>query len=54
MTAENLERFFPKADGFIVGSTFRKKGAFLGCLVPERLESFMEAFRRLKSTPLTE
>ena len=50
MDAGNLERFFPLADGFIVGSTFREGGAFLGELDPDRLERFMEVFRRLKSS----
>lgn len=49
MNKDNLEHFFPLADGFIVGSTFRETGAFLGDLCPDRLESFMQLFRRLKS-----
>jgi membrane complex biogenesis BtpA family protein len=49
MDPDNLEHFFPHADGFIVGSTFREGGRFLGDLDPVRLERFMEAFRRLKS-----
>jgi membrane complex biogenesis BtpA family protein len=47
---DNLQRFFPHADAFIVGSTFRSQGAFLEELCPERLNRFMEVFRRLKST----
>ncbi|MGC9450272.1 MAG: BtpA/SgcQ family protein [Oceanipulchritudo sp.] len=49
MNAGNLERFFPEADGFIVGSDFREEGAFLGKLSAARLESFMSVFRRLKN-----
>jgi membrane complex biogenesis BtpA family protein len=45
----NLPTFFPHADGFIVGSTFRHDGAFLENLCPDRLNRFIEVFRRLKS-----
>ncbi|MEX0332540.1 MAG: BtpA/SgcQ family protein [Puniceicoccaceae bacterium] len=48
---DNMERFFPYADGFIVGSTFRRGGAFLEDLCPERLNRFMDVFQRLKSQP---
>jgi hypothetical protein len=50
MTADNIERFFRHADGFIVGSTFRRNGAFLGELDADRLDRFMDVFRRLKSS----
>lgn len=46
---DNLGRFFPLADGFIVGSTFRRNGAFLGDLDADRLGRFMTVFRHLKS-----
>ena len=49
MDKSNLKTFFPHVDGFIVGSTFRNNGAFLEQLNPDRLESFMDEFRRLKS-----
>lgn len=49
MTPENLHRHFPHADGFIVGSALRKEGRFLGDLCPDRLQAFMDEFRRLKS-----
>jgi hypothetical protein len=49
MTEANLERYFSKADGFIVGSTFRNGGAFLEDLSPDRLDRFIDVFRRLKS-----
>ena len=49
MTHDNLSTYFPLADGFIVGSTFRKNGQFLEELEPDRLEVFMDQFRRLKS-----
>lgn len=46
MTPENIESFYPVADGFIVGSTFRRNGDFLEELDPARLEKFTAAFRR--------
>lgn len=44
MTAENIAEYLPLADGFIVGSYFRKDGRFLEQLVPERLNTFLQAF----------
>jgi membrane complex biogenesis BtpA family protein len=44
MTAENIEEYLPFADGFIVGSYFRKDGKFLEKLEPERVHTFMRAF----------
>ncbi|HSU56683.1 MAG TPA: BtpA/SgcQ family protein [Candidatus Dormibacteraeota bacterium] len=48
ITAQNLKTYFPLADGFIVGSTFRKNGDFLGALERKRLDAFMTAFRAQK------
>jgi uncharacterized protein len=48
MTPENLETYYPVADGFIVGSTFRNDGRFLEKLDPKRLSAFMEVFRLLR------
>jgi membrane complex biogenesis BtpA family protein len=45
MTRENIRKYQPLADGFIVGSTFREGGRFLGQLDPARLAAFMRAFR---------
>jgi len=44
MTAENIREYLPFADGFIVGSYFRRGGKFLESLEPERLSRFMEVF----------
>ena len=44
MTAENICDYLPLADGFIVGSYFRRDGKFLEKLEPERLEAFMREF----------
>jgi len=47
ITAQNLKTYFPLADGFIVGSTFREGGRFLGMLERKRLDEFMKIFRSL-------
>jgi uncharacterized protein len=49
MTPENIGKFYPVADGFIVGSTFREGGEFLGDLNPEALQRFAAAFQRLRN-----
>jgi membrane complex biogenesis BtpA family protein len=51
MTPENIGEYFPLADGFIVGSCFRKGGKFLEKLEPERLDKFMKAFLSAKDRP---
>lgn len=48
LTPTNLKTYFPLADGFIVGSTFRQGGRFLGTLEPKRLAAFMQVFRPLR------
>ena len=48
MTAENISTYYPLADVFIVGSTFREGGRFLGTLEPARLNEFVRAFRSQK------
>lgn len=45
MTPGNIATYLPLADGFIVGSTLREGGDMLGRLDPERLETFVKAFR---------
>jgi membrane complex biogenesis BtpA family protein len=54
MTAENIKEYLPLADGFIVGSCFRKDGKFLEKLEPERLHTFMKAFASAKKGMLAE
>ena len=44
MTDENIREYLPLADGFIVGSYFRRGGKFLEKLEPERLDQFMKVF----------
>jgi uncharacterized protein len=48
MTPENIHEYLPLADGFIVGSCFRKDGKFLEQLEPERLNQFMKSFNSAK------
>ncbi len=48
MTPENIAKYYPLADGFIVGSTFREDGRFLGRLERKRLDAFMKVFAKLK------
>jgi membrane complex biogenesis BtpA family protein len=47
MTPKNIPAYFRLADGFIVGSTFREQGRFLGQLERKRLDAFMKVFRTL-------
>jgi membrane complex biogenesis BtpA family protein len=48
ITAQNIGKYYSLADGFIVGSTFRKDGQFLESLDPKRLQSFAKVFGRLR------
>jgi len=52
MTAENIQDYLPLADGFIVGSYFRKDGKFLEKLEPERLNKFMRIFGSARKSTL--
>ena len=52
MTAENIGEYLPLADGFIVGSNFRKDGKFLERLEPERLDKFMRVFASTRNNIL--
>ena len=45
LTPDNIRDYRPLADGFIVGSTFREGGRFLGGLQPQRVDAFLRAFR---------
>jgi membrane complex biogenesis BtpA family protein len=48
MTSQNISRYMPWADGFIVGSAFREEGSFLGPLDPKRLRAFVGAFQEAR------
>jgi predicted TIM-barrel enzyme len=45
MNPENIKSYLPLADGFIVGSTFRKDGKFLEETVPARINKFVKKFK---------
>lgn len=47
MDAENIRDYHALADGFIVGSTFRRDGKFLEELDEERLERFVSVWKAL-------
>jgi uncharacterized protein len=48
MTPQNISRYMPWADGFIVGSILREDGKFLGRLDPQRLRAFVSAFHEAR------
>ena len=48
MTSQNISRYMPWADGFIVGSILREEGRFLGQLDPRRLKAFVSAFQEAR------
>jgi len=52
MTAENISEYLALADGFIVGSYFRRDGKFLEKLEPGRLDQFMKALIRSRAETL--
>jgi predicted TIM-barrel enzyme len=43
VTPQNLPRFLPLADGFIVGTYFKKDGLTTNPVDPERVRAFMNA-----------
>lgn len=45
MNPENIKDYLPLADGFIVGSTFRKNGKFLEEIDIARLNKFVKKFK---------
>ena len=49
VTAANLEQFFPAANGFIVGSEFKKGGHWANGVDAKRVERFMAAHRKFRS-----
>ena len=52
MNVSNISEYLPLADGFIVGSYFRKDGKFLEKLEPGRLNSFMDLFISIRKKHL--
>ena len=49
LTAENLTRFYSLADGFIVGTFFKKDGRWTETVDPRRVERFMSAHAHLST-----
>ncbi len=49
VTAANVEQFFADADGFIIGSEFKRGGHWAETVDAKRVERFMAAHRRLKA-----
>jgi membrane complex biogenesis BtpA family protein len=54
MNVDNIADYLPLADGFIVGSSFRKEGKFLEKLDPERLNNFMDLFMAVRTRILNQ
>jgi predicted TIM-barrel enzyme len=52
MNVDNIADYLPLADGFIVGSYFRKDGKFLEKLEPGRLNKFIEVFVSVRKSIL--
>ena len=52
MNIDNIADYLPLADGFIVGSYFRKDGKFLEKLELERLNRFMDQFASARKSIL--
>lgn len=50
MDKDNIGDYFSKADGFIVGSTFRKDGKFMEEIDSKRLKDFMVEFNKFKKS----
>ncbi len=49
LTADNLADYYHLANGFIVGSYFKKEGLWSNSIDINRVKSFLHEFRRLKS-----
>ena len=52
MNLNNIADYLPLADGFIVGSYFRKDGKFLEKIEAERLNRFIELFVSVRKSTL--
>lgn len=48
VSAENIGDFYSLADGFIIGSSFRKDGRFSGEVDERRVEEFMKIFQSIE------
>jgi hypothetical protein len=50
MTVGNLGQFFELADGFIIGTHFKKDSQWTDTVDPRRVEAFMSAITRLRNS----
>jgi predicted TIM-barrel enzyme len=50
MTVANLGQFFELADGFIIGTHFKKDSQWTDTVDPRRVEAFMTAIARLRNS----
>ncbi len=48
LTTENIEKYFNFADGFIVGSYFKRDGYWANEIDTSRVNKFVEKFNELK------
>jgi hypothetical protein len=53
VTADNLAKFYPVADGFIVGSDFKRDGRWRNSVALDRVIRFMDAFSALAARDAT-
>ncbi|HPR31077.1 MAG TPA: BtpA/SgcQ family protein [Prolixibacteraceae bacterium] len=53
ISATNLEKFWPWADGFIIGSAFKKKGDWKNEVERERVMKLLEKVHMLRNNHLT-
>ena len=48
LTVENIEKYFPIADAFIIGSHFKKEGSWKNEVDGNRVKTFMKKFNELR------
>jgi predicted TIM-barrel enzyme len=46
---DNIAAFYPAADGFIIGSFFKRDGCWANEVDPQRVEKLMEAVNKLRA-----
>lgn len=47
LSRENIEQYFPLADGFIIGSNFKEEGKWSNALSLSRIKEFVQLFKTL-------
>jgi len=48
LTADNIEKYFPSADAFIIGSYFKRRGDWRNDVDADRVKAFMNTINKLK------